>query len=499
MGSSPTRPTKWPTPGHFLLMDTMNKTSSLPALVAENLRPYLLPTDRLLLGVSGGADSLALLHILHGLLAPNQLIVAHLNHNLRPEAAAEADFVQQTAVAWHRPFFQQTTDIVQLSQQHGWSIEEAARHARYRFFAHLAQTHQCRFVAVAHHADDQAETILLHLLRGTGLAGLQGMQTAAPLPGQPELTLLRPLLTASRQQIETYCAAHQLQPQTDASNQDPRFLRNRIRHQLLPLLNEYNPQIKTHLQQLADISQADYAWLHNQFTAVWPSLQPVQGTGWLQFDRAAWQQQPLSFRRWALRYAMQQPRPWLTDISFRLLEAARTLAETGSPGSQLHLPAGLQLHVSYHHLTIAEAAAQLPRPSGPQLLTTQPVSLLIPGQLALADGWVLQATFFAGETAVVGQNSDPWQAVVYVGQAKQLTVRPRLPGDRLQPLGLNGRHTSLKELMIDRKIPQPLRPLWPIVWADEQIVWVVGQQIDHRAQVSHGREPLVWLRCLAKG
>ena len=201
------------------------------------------PTQQqFVVGVSGGPDSLALLHMLCDLYAPAQLIVAHLDHGLRPESVEEAAFVKATTVAWGCRFHPKQVDVTKLAAENGWSIEEAGRNARYAFFAELAVQKRATAVLVAHHADDQAETVLMNLLRGAGLAGLSGMRTISPLPGRPDLLLVRPLLKVSRREIEAYCETHDLRPISDESNTNPDFLRNRVRLELIPLLADLKPR-----------------------------------------------------------------------------------------------------------------------------------------------------------------------------------------------------------------------------------------------------------------
>ncbi|MCL4267010.1 MAG: tRNA lysidine(34) synthetase TilS [Anaerolineae bacterium] len=463
----------------------------------------LPPEARLVVGVSGGPDSLALLHVLARVVGPERLVAAHLHHGLRPEADGELLFVVKTAVSWQIPIVVDKVDVPALAQANGWSTEEAARHARYRFLAETAVQEATTFVAVAHHADDQAETVLLHLIRGSGLAGLRGMLPVSPLPGAPELTLLRPLLAVPRRDIEAYCAAHQLQPVYDQSNADTTYLRNRIRHELLPLLAQYNPQISHHLQQLAAISAADYALLEEWFQPFWQSVYVEQGDGWVALARTRWLELPLSHRRLGLRWAMLALRPSQTDISFQVVELARELVEKGVTGSQMDLPGRLTLRLEYERILFAAAetanstafSAGIPPAFGPQLPHTHPVQLTIPGQMALGGGWWLYVQEYEGDRDVIPVNTDPWVALVDVGDRDTLTVRPRLSGERFQPLGMQGRHAIVKEVMINRKVAQGLRPLWPIVAHEEHLVWLVGHQVDERVRVTAVSPRIIRLTC----
>jgi tRNA(Ile)-lysidine synthase len=467
------------------------------------LRPYLAQPDfKLIVGVSGGPDSLALLHVLRHLCDPHQLVVAHLNHGWRESAAAEADFVARTAAEWQLTCHTETIDVTELAKQMGTSIESAGRQARYRFFARFAVQLGATAVAVAHNADDQAETLLMHLLRGSGLAGLRGMlpvrtmPEASSVPQAPELILLRPFLGITRTEIEAYCRQHHLKPITDASNTDTTYFRNRIRHELLPLLAEFNPQIKTKLQQLAAISAADYSLLEQQFMAQWPPLIVEEGDGWLILDRQRWLALPLSWRRQALRAAVFQCRPALSDVGFRAVEQARLLAEQKGAGRQAALPGDLKLAIDYEWLIVAAEPALVPIDL-PQLPDgKKEICLPVPGKRPLAAQWQLEADILSdGDRSAIADNDNAWVAFVDVGPVRSLQIRARKTGERYQPLGMGGHSTSLKKEMINRKIGRLLRPSWPIVALSEHLVWLVGHHIDERVRVTATSKRIVRLRC----
>jgi tRNA(Ile)-lysidine synthase len=456
----------------------------------SSLQPYFQSSEKWVVGVSGGPDSLALLHLLWQIVGAERLVVGHLNHGLRPTAAAEAEFVAKTAAAWHIPFYQQARDVAALAREAGLSLEAAGRQARYILLAEIAQTVEAKLVAVGHHADDQVETILLHLLRGTGLAGLRGMELIRPLPYAPDCLLLRPLLYSSRSDIEAYCRDHQLQPRHDETNIDTRFQRNWLRHELLPQLVDYNPRIKRHLQQMAEIVAADLSLLDDLTTGIWPGVLAGQADDWLALDRSAWQAQPLALRRRLLRRAVQQLAPG-AEISFRTLEQARLLAEAEGSGTTAVFPENIQFEVDYERLRLRRESALIP-PRAPQLPTMNPLPLPIPGQVALANGWwVESAVIDPFDQAAIENNPDPWTVFLDGEQAGTLYLRPRRPGERMQPLGLNGRSAKLKEIMVNRKIPADLRERWPILANDNHLLWVVGHLLDVRVRVTAATR-LVW-------
>lgn len=452
-------------------------------------------TEALVLGVSGGPDSLALLHLIRAIRRPQGLIVAHLDHGLRPGSADEAAIV--AAAAGELRFHSERVDVAGMARARGLSIEEAGREARYDFLARVARRDGASAVVVGHHAGDQAETILMHLLRGSGLSGLAGMREASPLAGHEGLWLVRPLLHATRDEIEAYCVEHGLAPVIDASNTDPTYFRNRLRHELLPLLEEYSPQIGLRLRQMGEIIAADDELLRDLTDSTWRAIVLAESETAVDLDRAAWLDLPLGLRRRVLRRAIEFLRPALRDVGFKTLESARSVAESGNTGATATLPGGVSLRVSYGKLLIQSQPATH-EGHQPQLLSAEPVALPIPGEVSLAGGWRITAEWVRDiDMQAAEANSDPWAAYVDVG-SNALQVRPRRRGERMRPLGLGG-ETKLKEIMIDRKIPAPVRALWPVVATGDHAVWIAGQVLDDRARVRPESGRVVRLRCIRVG
>lgn len=464
-------------------------------LMVQAVRPFPLTiaSGKLLVGVSGGADSLALLHLLGQQLGANRLVVGHLNHQLRPEADEEANFVRETAASWHIPCIVKSVAVADLAKQSNLSLEAAGRLARYRFLAETAEIVNADAVVVGHHADDQAETVLLHLLRGSGSGGLRGMQAVSVVPGREQVVLLRPFLTISRTEIEAYCARHGLQYQHDASNEDVQFARNRIRHELLLLLQTYNPQIYTNLQQLAAITADEFAALQAAFSQIWPELLVDQGENWLFLDRAKFVAQRVAWQRLALRRAVQELRPFISEIGFATIELARELILAQKSGTQATLPGNLAVRVGADRLffgAVDVGALGLV----PQLVNDGAVPLPVPGKVALANGWVVEAKWADGVSAVeIQQNEELGRSFVAV--SGDLWVRPFQPGERFQPLGMGGQSQKIADLLSNRKVDRDLRPLWPIVASADHPVWIVGLQMDERARVEENSLRPVQLIC----
>lgn len=490
------------------------------SLVRETIaREELFPAGAtIVVGVSGGADSLCLLHALRA-LAPEMsltLVVGHLHHGLRGEEAdADAEFVRDLATQWELPCHVGYADVADLARRQKLAIEETARRARYAFLGEVARAVGAPCVAVGHNADDQAETVLMHLLRGAAISGLRGMLPKTPwgeyrlLPTPAGATnatdnprwLVRPLLTIPRAEIAAYCAEHGLQPRFDRSNLDTTFFRNRLRHHLLPILETYNPAVRQVLQHTATVMADDYMVLRAALDAAWAEIARPAPAGAVAFDRAAWRALPRGLQRSTLREAVHRLRRTLRDINFVHIEHALQVARAGETGSQATLPQGLMLRVDYEQIVIADAGAPpLPtRGSWPAVAASTP--LLVPGVTQLDNGWQITARVLSVNALPAGWDAtdDPWQAWLdadALGPAPQ--VRPRRPGDRLQPLGMGGRSTKLNELMINLKLPAALRATWPLVEGRAGLAWLVGYRSDERARVGPTTRQVIHLVCSAE-
>ncbi|CAG0934123.1 bifunctional protein TilS/HprT [Thermoflexales bacterium] len=470
--------------------------------------PLLLRGSTVVVGVSGGADSLCLLHALKA-LAPEfewQLHVAHLNHQLRgAEAQADAAFVRSTAQQWNLPWTIEAHDVAAFARQQKLSLEEAARQVRYGFLLEVALAQQSSTVAVAHNADDQAESVLMHFLRGSGLSGLRGMQPkmlleeyrrqkpqAGNLEPQAKIHLVRPLLEVPRVEIEAYCAAHELQPRIDATNTDTTYFRNRLRHELLPLLETYNPSIRTILCHTADVIAAEFEVLHAHINDAWGMTIVEESDTALTFDLTLWRAHPIGVQRALLRQAIQHLRPPLRDIDFVHIVAALDVLQHATTGNQVTLPQNLLLEVSYDTFTIAPRdELTLPAwPLLPERSAALPINL--PGLTPLPESaWHIVATFEAGDHSHVplARFAACFDADTLAGP---LSLRPRTSTDRFHPQGMPS-PVRLKDWMINAKVPRLMRDRLPLIVSGNQIVWVPGYRVGQPFLVQDSTQRIVKL------
>lgn len=330
-------------------------------------RYALLPTGAtIVVAVSGGPDSLCLLHLLRRIDPERRLRlhVAHLDHRLRPDSAADAEFVAQIAAEWQIPASVGQADVGTIARERRAGIEETARAVRSRFLLETALTIGADTIALGHTADDQAETVVMRLLRGAGPSGLAAMRPKRPADEHsgmsPQIMLIRPLLETSRAEIEAYCTEQQLTPRYDSSNESPIFTRNRVRGYIIPLLKTYNPAIVATLGRTARVCAEEDELLSELAEQVWAEIAQTDASG-VAFDRQRWQQLHRALQRRLIRKAAQ-----ILDTTAEL-EAKHMdaiLAAIASNRRRVQLPRGLWFVIGRTQLKLrrAETAGPGKRP-----------------------------------------------------------------------------------------------------------------------------------------
>ena len=450
----------------------------------------------LVVGVSGGPDSLCLLDMLNKIGVP--LLVAHFDHNLRPESATEARLVQDEASRLGLRFVLGAGDVREAAGAEGLSIEEAARRARYQFLFSQARASGAAAVAVAHHADDQVETILMHLLRGSGLSGLKGMTHRAVLPvWDSEIPLVRPLLEMWRTDILAYCEEYQLNPVFDHTNSDTRYFRNRLRHELIPTLQSYNPNFKEGMLRMSCTLAGDYELLREVTREHWEECLVRKEAGYLVLDAALLRGYSSGLRKNIIREGIAHLRPALRDIDFEMVARAEGFILEPSNTRQMKLTSQLWLAVEGDALIIAEDLTQVLDPNWPLMEQSGEVPMRVPSRMSLAQGWCLVV-----ELCVVTNldrarltDSDPNEAWLDAEKlGNRLTLRTRRPGDRFQPLGMGGHSVKLSDFWINERLPKRARERCPLVCCGDEIAWVCGSRIAEPFRVTGSTLQAVHLR-----
>jgi tRNA(Ile)-lysidine synthase len=424
----------------------------------------LRPGLRLAVGLSGGADSVALVRVLAERSRELGLVlhVAHLHHGLRGEEAdSDLAFARALAAQLGLPFHEARVDAGATAIENAETIEEAARHLRYSWFRQLMASGKVEAVATAHTRDDQAETVLAKFLRGAWTEGLSGIY---PVLEFPEGRVLRPLLSTTRAEVEAYLNALGQGWREDSSNRNLTFTRNRIRHELLPLLESWNPQLREHLAQMAALARDEEAWWTAELARLGPQIlmhgRPVRGGGRaaggglsLEVSRLATLHPALQRR--LLRHAAEQLG---AAVDFPSTEALRNLALAGHAGQKLQLAQGLRAERSARELRLAVLPLELASTSAaPEYTVT------IPGEVA--------APAFALRLRI--------EVDMYYRpkEAQFAKLRNWRPGDRVRL-----RHTStprkVKEVLERLKVTGSNRALWPVLELDDRIIWMRGVEAE---------------------
>jgi tRNA(Ile)-lysidine synthase len=427
--------------------------------------------DSVIVAVSGGPDSVCLLHILHELKDELHvhLVVAHFDHGLRPaEDEGETDFVRGLARFLELPF--ETAKGRLLAKRTRGSREEVARNARYSFLERVRKKHKARKIALGHNLNDQAETILMRLLRGSGPSGLTG------IPPCRDGEIIRPLIEIERSEIEKYLRAKKLLSVTDSSNLKTDCLRNKIRLELMPLLETQQPRLAHLMGQTAELlrDEDDYlercaeAWLKKEATR--------NRVNTLQLSIASFLSLPVALRRRVTRKVIGKMKKDLRRISWDHIAAIQRLTQAKKPQAALTLPGGLAVKRTYDHLIFSTAGKRKRRPFHHRLDGPGTYDLEEIGRRLSLEPIKNRRGLSLGGSA--------WTAFVDAETLRfPLTLRPFKAGDRFIPFGMRG-HKKLKDFFVDLKVPLEQRHSTPILCCDDTPIWVCGFRIDDRFKVT---------------
>lgn len=451
-------------------MDPVKDTISK---VKETIFRYrmLVPGDLCIVGVSGGPDSVCLLHILHELMGELEirLVVAHYDHGLREkEDEAETRFVRRLATTMALPFESEKASL--LGEGTTSSLEEKARNARYAFFGRLKDRLLAQKIALGHNLNDQAETVLMRLLRGSGPSGLTG------IPPSRENTFIRPLIDIQREEIESYLRARDLSYVIDSSNLQTDYLRNKIRLKLLPQLLEYQPRLIEHLGQLARIMGNDNNYLEAQ-AEDWVAEEAEQkAEGYIFIPARSFVELPEPIRNRVTRHLLRKVGKNLRRIDHGHIESVHILAKSKNPQGTLNLPNGLTVKRVYDKLAFMggntdKFVAFHYHLDGVGTYYLEEIERSITLEEMERD-------------TDLNLQSQEWTAYLDADKLQYpLILRNFRAGDRFVPLGMKG-HKKIKDFFIDLKIPSEMRAVTPILVNQDTPVWICGHRIDDRFKVT---------------
>ena len=445
--------------------------------------------DRLIVGVSAGMDSMVLLHLLNAYRQEFKLslIVAHVNHGLRPkESEKEAELVQKESERLGLPFEYGQFDVKGFQRIGGLSLQDAARRIRFHFFKDLLLKYHAQKIALGHHADDQVETVLLRLIRGSGLKGLKGM-----LPIR-EGRVIRPLLEVWKEEVECFAREMGIPHLLDSSNTKENYLRNRLRLTLIPLIEkEYQPKFKKIILKTSTILREENDYLEKEAKEVFQKI-VHEGKGALSFKFSEYQSLHKAIQWRVVQKILEkiysgeifmEEEEWfdVTSIYKRLDQPA--------PSFLLELPHGLCFEKRYDMVSLGKGRVEPISPFE--------IELIVPGRTFIQEikrEVVIEETIRNDNIKKFYRLPD-MALLDYQSLQFPLRIRNFRPGDRFQPLGVKGTQ-KLKKFFIDHKIPKFERPRIPLLISGEMVTWVIGYRIDERVKVTEKTQKVLKVKVI---
>lgn len=500
----------------------LNNTSEILKTAAHTIDTWKMfqPGDALLVGVSGGADSVALLHILL-LLAPEyslRLGIAHLNHCLRySDSDKDSEFVTSLAIKLNLPYYISKADVKKYQQEHRLSLEEAARAVRYAFFEDTAAEHGFNKVALGHHADDNAESVLMYLFRGSGLTGISG------IPPNRDGKFIRPLIHLTKAELLDFLNKNSIEYVYDASNADKRFLRNRIRHEMLPMLKKfYNPNIAETLSRFSSVVRCEDEWIESEIVAPLfedcilssedaerpglkqtNQLKNAEGHGLKQTNPLYFKDRlalsvpkletiSLAAQRRIIRKAIANVKGDTRRITYSHIEAVVNLLQKPGIRKSLDLPDRIRIERNGDILIFSKyehAKIEIPYFEYSVIHPSAPLK----GGFSII--WIKESGMYLkfSRAAILLKEGKGLQdcpvfspKIAYFDMDKlsfPLIIRNFRPGDRFNPLGMTGTQ-KVKDFFINSKVPVPERKICPMVLSCGKIIWIAGYRMDESVKIT---------------
>ncbi|MDD4879569.1 MAG: tRNA lysidine(34) synthetase TilS [Candidatus Omnitrophica bacterium] len=436
--------------------------------------------DKVVVAVSGGPDSTALLLALNGLKREYglKLHIAHLDHMFRAagETKKDREYVSSLSRKLGIPLIFERIDVPAYAKESGLSLEEAAREKRYEFLLKAAVDTGAKKIALGHTMDDQAETVLMRLVRGSGLGGLRGIPPKRPLDGA---LIVRPLIEVWRKEVEEYLKGMAVRPRRDATNFMRKFLRNRIRHELIPALEKYNPNIKEVLARNSQNFSYDYEALSDAVDRSCKGCLKADG-GSVTVSLRRLKREQAGIRRGILRKAIEISKGDLRGIDYSHIEDIEGLIGTGK--GAVDLPGKTRVTSTKDSLVFGKMKAEAASPKVRKRISV-PGSTFIPAMKLTFDAR------FAGPGVKLGRS----KTAEYMDFAKikgPLYVRTWEKGDRFRPLGM-GKEKKLQDLFIDLKVPRGKRERVPLLVSGKDIIWVCGLRLSDVVKIGCGTKHIL--------
>lgn len=440
----------------------------------------------IVIGFSGGIDSVCLATLFLHSSCP--IIIAHFNHCLRDTADRDENFAREFALKRNLIFVSEKSDVSKFAKAEHLSIEEAARKKRYGFLFQVAKNYRSNAIAVAHHADDQIETVLMHLFRGSGMAGLLGMQEEVIVPEfDPQIKIIRPLLSFWKEDIERYCLEYNLDFVQDETNFSGLYERNRIRNEILPYLENHYPGLKRRLFRMSNVLAKEDEIVQEQLKQYWNDIYKHEGSQFIVLNNKKLLNFPLGIQRRIIRKSVFGIKPDCRDLTFDNIDRVIEFLQKGIPG-EIDLQENITALFTNTEIIIGSKSKDWLNLIYPQLDDEILISDPRNNTIGFSDHWELKLeNINKGEVVNL---SHPDKFSVYINGDQflptQLRLRQRKDGDRFQPLGMEKGRIKLSDFFINEKIPKPAREKWPLLVNDQdEIIWVPGYRQNQKSKVTN--------------
>lgn len=450
-----------------------------------------------LVGVSGGPDSLCLLHVMHTL--GFCVYAAHVNHQLRQEADHEAEIVRQYCTDWNVPYVYQRVNVAAYAKEKKLSIEESARILRYTCLMQTARQTGAQTLVVAHQADDQVETVLMHMLRGAGSSGLKGMPYRSILPAfSEEIAVVRPLLGVWRSEILDYCRENRITPCYDRTNADILYFRNRIRQELIPTLKSYNPRADQHLWQLARIVESEDQYLHHLAIEALLHITVRQGGGYYILDRLSFSALDVVLQRRVVRLVFSILCNTLRDIGFKPVEDALSFLTDHSAHGEWLILDGMSLTALDNHQALLFTDQAELWDLWPMIEKDYAEELTWPAEYTLNPHWKICTTVQNwSETSL--KKSENFVCFDLDLLNQPLSIGVGRTGERFLPFGMKGQSVKLGDFFTNNHYPGKARRQWPILRMGDQVLWLVGLRRSSIAAISETTRQVLTIELIREG
>lgn len=440
----------------------------------------------IVVGVSGGADSMCLAECFNR--TGYKIVVAHFDHKLRQNSKVDAELVASYCSGRGLPFFCGTEDIRGYCQRNKLSIEEGARQARYKFLFEHARYAGAQAVATGHTANDQSETVLMHFLRGSGVSGLKGMKPRKILDQFDEkIPLVRPLLAINRMDTVNFCDENGIGFVNDETNFDPAYFRNRVRLELLPLLESYQPGFQKRLMHTSLIMEEVDAHLSDLVDAAFKRVTLTSDPDYVEFSIKALLDEDLAIQRELFRKVIHGLRRDNRDIDYASIQRIITLIHSGSSGKRVEILEGLEAELSRGILTIKDHSVHnigskqlwIPQSASEILNLNSPILKLGNIEIQLIPGEI------QGDSISINNLDDPLQAILDLDSIQfPMILRTRQKGDRVIPFGMKGHTQKLSDFFINSGLSREARETWPLICDQKGICWIPGFRLMHPNRVT---------------